>query len=499
MKNVNPKMWLLLFTLIQVQIGRSQCTNANINNYEDIVDSNQGVIDRVLKKQYDNDWFSLIKHTDEMSSAEIQAIASYRNTLVSLLTCKVQDRVMNDEKSKRRELNYDDLTIVPLKQSFSGSEGLSSDIDVNLKGDGTEFAVEHINKEFKNLYHTKSEIGEVFDINFYAKDFVPALRKDQKVVKEGQQFYEKDDWREHIIKSEDVQQQDVEFQNMMAHVFMRKNMSSSDYVEMMQSSQGIPHRLKNKIEEEYSQYQSQLAKYKNSGGSQMNAENRLYEDMLEKAAVKRVQYLIDKKRGSINTDASYLDWKMAKTYSTLNANEAHCTAGAIVHVVANKQMLEDLYKKKRQSKRKLRLTKDELYQSFTEQVGFAFHKIDHSHTSGEFVNVGKYIHRMYNALKHFYAETGIDPIYTENERLAATDWEGAKKGRMRDASGKFTLDVEDKVEKLKSILLDFDKAFQRYALGSSMGNIEDLENLKSNLKVLLIHHKTAVDYQYYGR
>jgi hypothetical protein len=56
------------------------------------------------------------------------------------------------------------------KWSAAGSAGLTSDIDVNLKGTHTEYAVKIFNEEFRKEYG--KEAGVVYDVNVYALDFM---------------------------------------------------------------------------------------------------------------------------------------------------------------------------------------------------------------------------------------------------------------------------------------------------------------------------------------
>jgi hypothetical protein len=57
-----------------------------------------------------------------------------------------------------------------------GSQELTSDIDINTYGDGTEFAVRWFNRLFRELFGGK-ESGAVFDVNIYAKDFLPQFQR----------------------------------------------------------------------------------------------------------------------------------------------------------------------------------------------------------------------------------------------------------------------------------------------------------------------------------
>lgn len=59
-----------------------------------------------------------------------------------------------------------------LTWSAAGSETLTSDIDVNLKGEGSIPAVGLFNKLFKTKYGWPYDPGTVYDVNVYAQDFM---------------------------------------------------------------------------------------------------------------------------------------------------------------------------------------------------------------------------------------------------------------------------------------------------------------------------------------
>ncbi|MEZ4382675.1 MAG: DUF4157 domain-containing protein [Nannocystaceae bacterium] len=60
--------------------------------------------------------------------------------------------------------------------SAAGSTSLTSDIDVNLKGEATELAVAEFNRQFTQVDHWPYEAGVVYDVNCYALDFMHAPR-----------------------------------------------------------------------------------------------------------------------------------------------------------------------------------------------------------------------------------------------------------------------------------------------------------------------------------
>ncbi|MCA9661469.1 MAG: hypothetical protein KC486_24225, partial [Myxococcales bacterium] len=60
--------------------------------------------------------------------------------------------------------------------SAAGSTSLTSDIDVNLKGEATELAVAEFNRQFTQVDGWPYEAGVVYDVNVYALDFMHAPR-----------------------------------------------------------------------------------------------------------------------------------------------------------------------------------------------------------------------------------------------------------------------------------------------------------------------------------
>jgi len=486
-------------TSMTVAINQAvKCDDAKKTQLKTDFDAKYKTLEPDLSR-HNYDWFKLIKDPQITGNTGKQTqFSELRSLLVQHLTCAVQGDVFARElgnKEKTEDIQY-------ISAGSAGTVGFDSDIDVNLKGHGTEYAVALINDYYHKNINADHEPGEMFDINFYAKDFVPELRSDQKQAKTDStyNFIEEADWVEHNIVNSTLQENDIEFQNMMSLVFMRKNMKSEDYEAYLNTTTTVPQQLKARVASEYKAFEERIKKEENAK-TQMAKENRVYEKMLEKAAEKRVAFEKAKKQNS-DLDAPYLDWKKAKTYSTLHANEAHCTAGAIVHVVANKQMLNRQFKATKKSLKKLALTKHELYQSFNEQIGFAFHKLDHTESDKDLIKVGKYMHRAYNALKHFYLVSGHMPAYTEKERKAATGWEGLKKGMKRDANGKFTVKLNTDAEKmaqLDKILQTFDDAYKAAGLGTALGGRNNIPTTIKNLKQYLIHLKAQVDDQYFTK
>ena len=68
----------------------------------------------------------------------------------------------------------------PLFWEAPGSTTPTSDIDVSLKGDGTEYAVQMFNMIFRSL-HNDVESGIVFDVNVYGPGFVPKKVEQERI------------------------------------------------------------------------------------------------------------------------------------------------------------------------------------------------------------------------------------------------------------------------------------------------------------------------------
>ena len=240
--------------------------------------------------------------------------------------------------------------------------------------------------------------------------------------------------------------------------------------------------LMSKVNEEFVKYEEALGSDEKI--TQMAKENRAYEAKLKVAAATRTTYQKGKTEGEL------LAWKTAITESTLYANEAHCTAGAIIQTVANKQMIGGKsFKGESAEYEKLKLTKDELFHSFTEQIGFIFHRIPKLHNDEDFIKLGKYIHRAFNSLKLYcmVAKPKLDSkdFYTESMRKAATDWGGLKKGRARGAdSKKFTINVQDLTLVEKNAIRD--------------NMLKNFASKSENPIYSLIELKLKVDASYFG-
>ena len=347
--------------------------------------------------------------------------------------------------------------IRPLDGKPPGSTGPTSDIDVNLRGDGTEFAVEFINDDFRKRYGNQQESGVVYDINFYAKDFVPDRlgqlkndnqldRQDNEVVEpfvlaKGDYFDKDDEWRNHVFQNPLIQLVDEIEQQTSARLMLRKNISAERWQQYtalsdVEDKALVEHRLAERERGAGSSESTNNALPEHL--RKIAPENRAYERILKEEVLparlayryfrfKVLTHPTDKKLAA-RADAAYQKLKAAKSKALAYANEAYYTQGAVIGVVVNMQILDTTFKNAPKKRfRKLQLTPAEYYHGFTEQTGFAIHSLDHATHLDDLIRVGKYINRAYDLFYNFSVVSG-QPGPRQKDRRLARAWEGNKKG-----------------------------------------------------------------------
>ncbi|MCB8751174.1 eCIS core domain-containing protein [Planktothrix agardhii] len=434
----------------------------------------------------------------------------------------------------------------PLNANAPGSTKPSSDIDVNMSGDGTEFAVSWLNQEFREKYGHGNESGQVYDVNFYGKDFVPGevLFGDKGLIKSGEldrvkkpgennddKFYEEEKWRESGVKDKSLQQQEMEDQTIASLTMMRVNMEHdlgiwNEYVSKLKGTE--MENILNQVEKRYQERKKSikkagkqleleakgdqnkleaLAKFKDEEELKtMAAENKAYENVLQEVEIARIKYELLKSADAKPEDIekAVVELKKTKTKATMFANASYYSEGAVVSVVTNKQQLGRMYKDKKEHSeskdakkalKKLELKPQEYYQSFNEQVGFAFHalhKVDLGNFYMDIPEAGKYIHRAYSMLGHFYRRLAKKPPFTEEQRRAASDWEGVKQGK-KHIKGEETKGYVGKLtdeEKNPTI----DRIFQSFGVDPNPDT--DAKAKIEEIKKVLIDLKGKADQEY---
>ncbi|UII24688.1 hypothetical protein LVD15_15340 [Fulvivirga maritima] len=557
--------------------GRENEGQGNGGNaaFEDNRSKNQLAVtdpDKYVYKHAENNWFVVLRqfkngelhHPEGPTQAAkegphgMQKLLDYRAKITEKLLNEVKTVAREDEVKKREEyfshqkkeknvieqdevekmdvklraleldIKYD---IKEVKGNVPGSTNPTSDIDVNLSGDGTEFAVKWLNETFKKRYGHGRESGVVYDVNFYAQDFVPKkvfdLKKKGKLKPDPNSKYFNNDsaWRTHVLTDEKAIERDIREQQEMAMLMMRVNMADDDWKAYKEASkykasdefkQDIAEQI-SKAEVNFSEREWMVNEAKKGNSSEANAglteeslskiapENREYERQLEAnvlAARHKFQFWKYKLRNAPRdkevkkkADDAYVELKTSKSIALAYANEAYYTQGSVIGVVVNKQMLDLMYKRNEGANfKKLQLSPAEYYHGFIEQIGFAMHSLHNTKSVPDLIKAGKYVHRAYNMFKHFcdvtqYLEYKI--FFSEKESKAASQWEGVKQGKKYVDKRGFVAPLSQEVNvTLTSLLEDL--------LGKKDIQLNDLNQLIPQIKEKLIFLKVKFDHAWFG-
>ena len=372
------------------------------------------------------------------------------------------DQVLEETKTEVNQTNDQGLT----HWFAAGSTTLTSDIDVNLKGERTEKAVKVFNKKFKTGVPITQpwdyEAGVVYDVNVYAMDFIfdPISVEDDILLggKEAGGFPD--------ISTEE-KEKDIVSQNIWSLVKLRLYMSEKKWKEYKKSIgiRGL------EVEQKYHKYfvtlrdrmiteaavngddltlnenntgmqqltsiSEQLAERKQVTPDELHpvaenlvigASNRIYEDMLGSVATLRRQLreLIDvENEEAIGKKLTKLRNKLSE--AAFFANEAYVTDAAVTQTVVGIQ-----------GKKDIRQPMFELMSAVNENLADALKEMTrHSGSLGEAAfKSAKYIFRMTEAAKSMGIKGGQVKTFnvvsskiskeikgtTEEERASSASW-----------------------------------------------------------------------------
>lgn len=378
---------------------------------------------------------------------------------------------------------------LPCGGDIPGSTELSSDIDINTFGDGTEFAVQNFNALFRHMFDG-NEPGIVFDVNMYGKDFLPKFTPKEawtrkrlagdagvEPVRQIRPVFD------HNFSTSEMEKRDALRQLMHGFVKLRRYMvdfvddglggpprhmgdrsaeeSWNAFCDYFRNNpaRGQDHPVLTLLTEARNQHLiwndlvHRLASARNTAKEihvgnagavtgdaalgylrserdilgvdrkrLMATQNSLYEHALRthvESARLRLSLLQFKKSNPILNraglddaiDEAFLQLRSEISSSLYFANEAYVSAGGVMQVVGGKQQKSRKvgtdYGQK-QSFHNIAYTAHELMQSAVDQLA-DIHKEAHRHfhavhgdLGGTLLSTGKYIHRLFNALKHLY-------------------------------------------------------------------------------------------------
>ncbi|MEM7537233.1 MAG: hypothetical protein AAF639_33990 [Chloroflexota bacterium] len=309
----------------------------------------------------------------------------------------------------------------------AGTGSATSDIDSNLSGYGSEKAVEVFNDKFRTRWGKES--GIVFDVNVYARDYLPITGAGSLWRFNQQKLHNNDTKDTDLALSPkslnrnnsgvsvqfetQLDQNDKAYYRAMRHeevyslVKMRMDMEDGDWAQykrfliqqMWQDGKkdatfrreaGTLARRIQKAEQIHHKREIEIEKKIDTFGIEardlirtekvMRAENELYAEKLEEVA--KLRAVLRKKRRRMSlVQLESLQYQITEALheAAIYANEAYITGASVIHVVANKQILSDVsddplaqnLNANRGKNFKVKLTVDQFMHAFTENMAFA--------------------------------------------------------------------------------------------------------------------------------
>ena len=351
----------------------------------------------------------------------------------------------------------------------AGTESPTSDIDSNLSGVGTEAAVRGFNEAFRREWGRES--GTVFDVNVYARDFLPVRGSAPALNRQFQQ-----DQQGPVHGAPANALGFAAFQNTYpehakaVRFEVPLDRDSGAYGEAMRSERvyalvkacmDMPADDWAKFKAAHLEVVVQLDKQKQDGRSRAGALQAVFEqvDAVVEAREKAIRARVEQLRAAPNPNGhddrdldmraqnelyaaglaevaelraqlehaedAHRDGVAAKLTDALHrslifANESYVTGAAVQHVVLDKQMLSARAKdplalaqvEPKPKNLKLRLTTERYMHSLHEQLGFAFREFElyAQEPKTALLKASKYIYRLGNAGKHIGADTGAQIV-----------------------------------------------------------------------------------------
>ncbi|MEM6611762.1 MAG: hypothetical protein AAF652_05805 [Cyanobacteria bacterium P01_C01_bin.72] len=368
-----------------------------------------------------------------------------------------------------------------LSWSAAGSETLTSDIDVNLKGKGSIKAVGLFNKFFKQKLKWSFDPGTVYDVNVYAQDFMTpndegktfTHDKDQvqqnngtvtmNPVEEVEQLRNRDrsEFRafDAYALNQDVwslvkmrlYMKEPEWNTYKESILtdgMQSDASSSAFGQFAQLSaqfedaeefvreyhQKIHDQIKQinrsqdkvyqKMREALQKGRKYLSNHQKTATKKMMAANLLYEAELETVALLRTELaeLTDSADATDNQIRKVgLKLKNALSQASLYANEAYLTQGGVHFVVIGQQIGGSFQSKNPEIQQiDLDIAPEELLHAVREQVGDALKVIKEYHHAPVWkaaYKAGKYIDRLAKAAVQLTGNNYLPVNYNLVQRI----------------------------------------------------------------------------------
>ncbi|WP_204105697.1 MULTISPECIES: DUF4157 domain-containing protein [Spirulina sp. CCY15215] len=370
--------------------------------------------------------------------------------------------IVRDELKQQKQfqnLSKDEV----LKWSAAGSQSLTSDIDVNLKGAGSIPAVGLFNKYFKTKLGWSLDPGTVYDVNVYAQDFMtpkagkgapfekgeneqqPTITPIQEVeeLNTGDQssslsfdafainqdvwsmvkmriYMTESEWNAYKNEMLVNAKEDSSPDGLARELQVQAQIEDAEgyYQEYKSNLETKIHEIENSGDQIYTnmrsvltQGQNYLSEHQQEASKKMIAANLIYEEKLKEVTQLR-QELQSLKQNSPQAVAKIkeigIQLKNVLSEAILYSNEAYFTQGAVHFAVIGQQIGK--------GESKLIMSEDEHLHSFREQVGDTLKVLGEYQDSTidkAIMKAGKYIDRMAKSAIPLFE--GIDPSNDYNK------------------------------------------------------------------------------------
>lgn len=330
------------------------------------------------------DWVkikSLYKNDKLSHPGGMQNLLDYRRKLtddmLNSIKKEVKDMVIDLKKEKLKEYLKQNperkkemtaakkdefLSTVEMEWKSEGSINPTSDIDVNLKGDGTEIAIGLFNKRFEKKFGCSS--GYCVDVNVYAEDFLKKPGKADLVVKNredkgkfleqgrlveppdfiGDERFKTQELRQYIsvaFYKERLYMEKEDWENLKGNI-VREN---PEMEEILVKAENLFDDYKKNIQDRIGEIRKKNPGIRKEKDLEIAASNIIYEDKMKDVLNCRIELKLlktfepDQKE---KIDRKLLELNKKISEALIYAQEAYLTPGAINHTVVNKQMLSNL-------------------------------------------------------------------------------------------------------------------------------------------------------------
>jgi hypothetical protein len=340
--------------------------------------------------------------------------------------------------------------------SALGSQSVTSDIDLSLKGANTEIGVALINKEFKKRFNVPYEPGTMFDINVYSSDWMHGKTEVQGEATVATYAAN----AEAAPSTEAGKAKRADKNELWSTVKIRRNLSDISWLDYKttylsnlegnESQIAASEQLFDQVDIKHSEFKTRVAEQSEAFRAElvaaerqllkekasnfdssyqkdalaMKASNAIYETLIRDVKALRIRLKALKAAGGspeqIEADSVQLADKIGEALTY--ANEVYASEGAVLHTVLGKQSATKIKdelndEKNKETSRfagekgtitavKFNLSKENYLESVNENVGDAIHSLHHYEDKPTYAvyRAGKYLDRLCEAAGQLITE-----------------------------------------------------------------------------------------------